>query len=207
MQRMRIDELILHPRNNEFFDDLTGDRWEEFKESIRASGGPLVPLLVTEKKVIVSGMQRHRACKELGYEEVDVEVKIYGDNEDEIVKDLIETNVRQRGDVGGSDRQIIARVEALKKYYGVKHGGDNMTKCTIGALGMNQQDENLSTMKRDDILKILGLTRKQYDTAKKIAESAIPEVQELIENGTLPRRAVSDLIAKLSPEDQKKLVD
>ena len=210
MQEVKIAELIPHPLNNTFFDDVTGQRWEEFLESIKTSG-VVEPIVITQDKVIVSGHQRVRACKELGIEKIMAEVKIY-DDEKKVVKDLIETNVRQRGTIGGSDAQIVARVEALKDWYGVHngyHGNDVGQKggCTIGASSEDQQDENLSTMNRDDILKILGLTRKQYDTAKKITDSAIPEVQQLIDKGTVSRRTVADLIAKLSPEDQKALVD
>lgn len=35
MQQININELKAHPRNNEFFDDITGDKWEELLESIR----------------------------------------------------------------------------------------------------------------------------------------------------------------------------
>lgn len=207
MQLVKISELTPHPRNSDFFDDVTGQRWEEFLESIKTSG-VIEPIVITEDKVIVSGHQRVRACKELGIEEIMAEVKLYDGDDKRVLKDLIETNVRQRGTIGGSDSQIVARVEALKEWYGVHKGGnDKVTKCTNGALGEDQHEENFSTMKRDDILKILGLTRKQYDTAKKIAENTIPEVQQLIEDGTVSRRTVADLIAKLSPAEQQSLVD
>lgn len=205
MQEVKVAELIPHPLNNKFFDDVTGQRWEEFLESIKTSG-VVEPIVITQSKVIVSGHQRVRACKELGIDTIMAEVKLYDDDK-KVIKDLIETNVRQRGTIGGSDQQIVARVEALKDWYGVRHGGDNRTKSTNGTLGLDQQDENLSTMKLDDVLKILGLTEKQYKTAKKITDSAIPEVQQLIDKGTVSRRTVADLIAKLSPEDQKALVD
>ena len=35
-----------HPRNQEFFDDITGSKWEEFKTSI-AQMGVMNPLIVT----------------------------------------------------------------------------------------------------------------------------------------------------------------
>lgn len=207
MQLVKISELTPHPRNNEFFDDVTGQRWDEFLESIKTSG-VIEPIVITEEKVIVSGHQRVRACKELGIEEIMAEVKLYDGDDKRVLKDLIETNVRQRGTIGGSDSQIVARVEALKEWYGVHQGrfGHNV-KSTNGAFYSDQQDEKSSTMKIDDILKILGLTKKQYQTAQKIAENTIPEIQQLIEDGTVSRRTVSDLIAKLSPEDQQKLLD
>lgn len=207
MQLVKVNELIPHPRNNDFFDDVTGKRWDEFLESVKTSG-VIEPIVITEGKVIVSGHQRVRACKELGIEEIMAEIKLYEGDEKKIVKDLIETNVRQRGTIGGSDQQIVARVDALKEWYGVHKGGnDKVAKVTNGNLGEGQQDEDISDMKLDDILKILGLTKKQYVTAQRITDKAIPEVQQLIDKGTVSRRTVADLIAKLSEEDQKKLVD
>lgn len=206
MQLVKVNELIPHPRNNDFFDDVTGKRWDEFLESVKTSG-VIEPIVITEGKVIVSGHQRVRACKELGIEEIMAEIKLYEGDEKKIVKDLIETNVRQRGTIGGSDTQIMARVDALKDWYGIRHGGDNTTKFANGKLASGQQEDNLPDMKLDDILKILGINRKQYDTAKRITEKTIPEVQQLIDKGNVSRRTVADLIAKLSEEDQKKLVD
>ena len=107
MQQINIGDLRSHPRNNEFFDDMTGEKWAEFLESIRTSG-VIEPIVVTTDMVIVSGHQRVRACKELGIETVMCEIKAYND-EDSIIKDLLETNIRQRGDVGGSDKKISAR--------------------------------------------------------------------------------------------------
>ena len=199
MQMMKVAELIPHPRNNEFFDDLTGQRWDEFLESVETSG-VIEPIVITEDKVIVSGHQRVRACKALGIEEVAAEIKLYDGDDRKVVKDLIETNVRQRGTIGGSDKQIMARVEALKDWYGVHNGGNDK-------VARSRQSGSGEDMKIEDILNILGLTRGQYEFSKRIVDSAIPEIQELIEDGTISRRAVVKLIAKLSPEDQRKLID
>ena len=38
-----------HPRNQEFFDDITGSKWDEFKTSI-AQIGIMNPLIVTGDK-------------------------------------------------------------------------------------------------------------------------------------------------------------
>lgn len=64
MQQININELKPHPRNNEFFDDMTGDAWDAFKESISTSG-IVEPIVVTQDMIIVSGHQRVRAAKEL----------------------------------------------------------------------------------------------------------------------------------------------
>ena len=98
MQMMKVNDLIPHPRNTEFFDDMTGEKWNEFLESVKTSG-VIEPIVITQDKIIVSGHQRVRACKELGINEVLADTKHY-DNDDAVLKDLIETNVRQRGSIG-----------------------------------------------------------------------------------------------------------
>ena len=45
-------------------------------------------------------------------------------NDDKILKDLIETNIRQRGDVGGSAKKVGLRIKELERIYGIQHGGD-----------------------------------------------------------------------------------
>lgn len=102
MQQININELKAHPRNNEFFDDITGDSWTAFLESIKTSG-IIEPVVVTQNMVIVSGHQRVRAAKELGIKNVIIDIRKY-DDEDRILKDLIETNIRQRGI--GNPREI-----------------------------------------------------------------------------------------------------
>ena len=64
MQEILVSELKPHPKNDYFFDDMSGDKWNEFVESVRTSG-VIEPIVITQEKVIVSGHQRVRACKEL----------------------------------------------------------------------------------------------------------------------------------------------
>ena len=109
MQQLNINELKPHPRNNEFFDDMTGDAWEAFKESIKKSG-IIEPIVVTKDMIIVSGHQRVRAAKELGISTVMVDIRKY-ENDEQVLKDLIETNIRQRG--VGNPNPIKLGISAL----------------------------------------------------------------------------------------------
>ena len=84
-----------HPRNQEFFDDIVGSKWDEFKTSI-AQMGVMNPLIVTENNTVISGWQRTRAALELGMENVPCIVRQF-ESEDDILRCLIETNIRQRG--------------------------------------------------------------------------------------------------------------
>ena len=192
MQLMEIEELKPHSRNSEFFDDMTGEKWQEFLESIKTSG-VIEPIVITQDKVIVSGHQRVRACKELGITEILAEVRVY-DNEDKIIKDLLETNVRQRGNIGGSSVKLGRRIRELERIYGIKNGN-------------NQYSEGFGNAKpkQEDLVKQLGITMDAYHTAKSL--TALPsEIQDLIEQGNISPSTASRLIAKLTAEQQEELV-
>lgn len=58
--------------------------------------GVMNPLIVTEDNTVISGWQRTRAALELGMENVPCIVRQF-ESKDEILRCLIETNIRQRG--------------------------------------------------------------------------------------------------------------
>jgi len=105
MQEINVNELRPHPKNDYFFDDMSGQKWNEFLESVKTSG-IIEPIVVTQDKVIVSGHQRVRACKELGISKIKAEVKIYC-NEDQVIKDLMNPGRNSRDFSHGMDRPLI----------------------------------------------------------------------------------------------------
>ena len=52
-QMMETKELIPHSRNDYFFDDISGEPWQEFLKSVKTSG-IIEPLIISQDKVIVS---------------------------------------------------------------------------------------------------------------------------------------------------------
>lgn len=203
MQQININELKSHPRNNEFFDDMSGEKWEEFKKSIETSG-VIEPIVVTTDMTIVSGHQRVRACKQLGISTVLCEIKAY-ENEDAIIKDLLETNIRQRGDVGGSAKKVGLRIKELDRLYGIKNGGS-------GYYGnQHQKNEELTNnftapqKTEKDIAEMMGISRQQLQNYKKLTEM-IPELEELVDTGiTTPTTALA-IMRNLTEEEQIKLI-
>lgn len=194
MQLMKIEELIPHKRNSEFFDDMTGEKWQEFLESIKTSG-VIEPIVITQDKVIVSGHQRVRACKELGITEIMTEMRSY-DSEDKIIKDLLETNVRQRGNIGGSSVKLGRRIRELERIYGIHNGGnDKVARTANGETGLSQED----------LAKQLGISVDTLQRAKSLT-TLPPEIQDLIEQGNISPSTASRLIAKLTPEQQEQLI-
>lgn len=208
MQQFNIEELKLHPRNTEFFDDLSGGKWDELLQSIKVrieSGkrGNIEPIIITQDKMIVSGHQRVRAFKELGIPTIEAEVKIYG-NDDEILQDLIETNIRQRGEVGGSAKKVGARIKELERLYGIHKGGS-------GYYG-NQYDNvestnNSATPKtQEDIAKLMGISVDTLQNYKKLTEM-IPELEDLVDTGIVTKTTALAIMKELEPDEQKELIE
>ena len=92
--KIKITELKPHPKNDYYFDDMEGDSWDSLLQSISTSGVTNA-ITINDKKTIISGHQRIRACKVLGIEEVSYKMIVY-DNEENEIRDLIESNLRQR---------------------------------------------------------------------------------------------------------------
>ena len=195
MQLMKIEELIPHKRNSEFFDDMSGEKWQEFLESIKTSG-VIEPIVITQDKVIVSGHQRVRACKELGITEIMTEMRSY-DSEDKIIKDLLETNIRQRGTIGGSSVKLGRRIRELERVYGIHNGGNDKVARTNNVHSGKMNQEELSAQ--------LGISVRTLQNAKSLT-TLPPEIQELIEQGNISPSTASRLIAKLTPEQQEELI-
>ena len=192
MQQLNINELKPHPRNNEFFDDMTGDAWEAFKESIKTSG-IIEPIVVTKDMIIVSGHQRVRAAKELGLSTVIVDIRKY-ENDDKVLKDLIETNIRQRG-IGNPNPIKLGRcIKELERIYGVEHGGDRKTS-----------NPKLSDLNQSDIAEMIGISVDTLNNYKKLTE-LIPELEDLVETGILAPTTATALVKRMTPSEQEDFV-
>ena len=115
---MKVSELKSHPLNDYFFDDMIGQKWIEFLESIKTSGviEPIVVTIINGEIIVVSGHQRVRACRELGIEEIMVEVRVY-DNEDELTYEMILSNIDRVKHIPSIVRRakIISEIERINK--------------------------------------------------------------------------------------------
>jgi hypothetical protein len=202
-----ISDLVSHLKNNEFFDDITGDNWKEFLESVKTSG-VIEPIVITQDKIIVSGHQRVRACKELNITEVPCRIKIYEDGEkwskdDLIVKELLETNLRQRG-IGNLNPVKFARcIVELERLYGIREGRPG------------KLPNNTVVKSQKDLANEIGISVDQLQNYKKLL-TLIPELQELVDgnkiisgnkDGKLSATIAYKVWAKLSPQDQQKLFE
>lgn len=93
--------------------------------------------------------------------------------------DLLETNIRQRGDVGGSAKKVGLRIKELDRLYGIKNGGSGFygNRHTESLESSN----NYKTLKtEDDIAKEIGISISSLQNYKKLTEM-IPELSDLVD--------------------------
>lgn len=206
MQQINISELKPHPRNNEFFDDMSGENWDAFLESIKSSG-VIEPIVIIGDKYIISGHQRVRACKELGIKTILADCKPYylEDNCDIVLKNLIETNIRQRGIGNTNQRKMGLCIKELDRIYGIREGSYNEKGNNRIGQSNNFTDQNPKT--EQELLKSLGLglTRQTIQNYKKLTEM-IPELEELVDTGFVTNTTALAIMRNLSEEEQIKLI-
>lgn len=200
MQQININELKSHPRNNEFFDDITGEKWDELLDSIRkrikdGKRGNIEPIIITQDKVIVSGHQRVRAFKELSIPTIEAEIRIYN-SDDEALLDLLESNIRRRGEIGGSAKKVGKRIKELERLYGVRSGSNNAPGVIVG-------EKNSFT--QEDIAQKLGMDVRTLQNYKLLAEM-IPELEDLVDTGMVTKTTALAIMKNLSDEEQKELI-
>ena len=99
-----------------------------------------------------------------------------------LIFDLLETNIRQRGDVGGSAKKVGKRIKELERIYGIEHGGNR-----------NSQDEkNSSCCKtQSQLASDMGMDVRTLQNYKLLADM-IPELSELVDTGIVTKTTESE---------------
>ena len=193
MELMNPYDLKPHPRNGEFFDDMDGQKWKDFLQSVKTSG-IIEPIIVTQDLVIVSGHQRVRAAKAIGILKIAVEVRHYADD-DKVLKDLIETNIMQRG-IGNTNPIKLAKcIMELERILGIRNGGDRKS-----------DSHNANVIKQSDLAEKLKVSQSQLARYKKLLE-LVPELQTAVESGQISATNASAILAKLPEAEQKAIAE
>lgn len=169
---------------------MTGDAWEAFKESIKTSG-IIEPIVVTKDMIIVSGHQRVRTAKELGISTVMVDIRKY-ENDEQVLKDLIETNIRQRG-IGNPNPIKLGRcIKELERIYGVREGRP-------------EKLPKVSAVTQEQLSDMIGISVDTLQNYKKLTE-LIPELEDLVETGILAPTTAMALVKRMTTDEQEEFV-
>lgn len=117
--------------------------------------------------------------------------------DDMILEDLISTNIMQRG-VGNVNPMKMAKcIMELERIKGIKKGGNRGNQYA-----MPKQD-NLTLPTQSDMAEELGITRQQLQDYKKLL-NLIPELQQMIENGSMKATVGYKIWARMSSDEQER---
>lgn len=184
-----IDVLKVHPRNQEFYDDIEGEQYEKFKKSIQEDG-ILTPLIVSPDMTIISGHQRYKGACDLDYKLLPVIIREDLDNEDEKLKKLLATNFGRLKNNPIKQGKVFAEYEKL---CGVTYGNNQWTR------------QNVATT-QEQIAKELGIDVRTIQRLKKL-QTLSPDLQQLIEDGSVKYTTALNVFSKLSNDEQEKLIN
>lgn len=202
-----VEDLKPHPQNNYFFDDMEGDTWAALLESIASPSGVTNAITIDQDYVIISGHQRVRACKVLGiknipYIMIDYRAKESDDDRREKleIKDLIESNIRQRV-VGNANPVKLGRCfKFLNEWYGFKNGGDRKSEGKVFPLKNSDDPKN-----QTELAESYGITKHTMTNYMRLAEM-IPELEELVDTGIVSKDTALAMMKQLSTEEQEELI-
>ncbi|MFS0643704.1 ParB N-terminal domain-containing protein [Siminovitchia sp. 179-K 8D1 HS] len=170
---------------------MRGEKYEEIKRSIEVNG-IRDPIKCDMNYTVISGHQRLRIARDLGIEEVPVQII---DVDEQIAEYLlIAENVERRGQAETDPIKKSRIANFLKEYWGVQHG---MNRHTMS--GQNGQSKTTA-----DIAEALGESEKSTRRILKLND-LIPELQQLVSSKQLGTTAAEQL-AYLSKDEQKALV-
>ncbi|WP_195970430.1 ParB/RepB/Spo0J family partition protein [Clostridium thermobutyricum] len=186
---LSVDILKVHPRNTEFFDDIQGEQYEKFKNSIKEDG-ILTPLIVSPDMTIISGHQRYQAAKDLNIGLVPVIIKEELLDEKEKLKKLLATNFGRLKNDPVKQGRVFKEYEKL---VGVKQGRPSKSRQIV-------------VISQEEMAKELGVDVRTLQRLKKL-NSLSPDLQELISDGTVKYTTALNVWGKLTNEDQSKLIE
>lgn len=196
MQQLNINELKPHPRNNEFFDDMTGDAWEAFKESIKTSG-IIEPIVVTKDMTIISGHQRYKAAKELGIKMIPIRIREDLIDEDKKLKVLLAANFGRSKNDDAKQRKVAVEYVRLCGY---KNGEIGKNRSQLSQSG------NPEKLTLDQIANQLGTSNTNLTRALSIERNLTESMKELLDTGVISKTVASDVITSLSKDEQEELI-
>ena len=183
--------LKVHPRNAEFFDDISGEEYARFKKSIQEDG-ILSPILVSPDMTVISGHQRLKACKDLGINLVPVMIREDLINEDDKVKTLLVANF------GRLKNDPIKQAKVYKEY-------EKICGVRQGSAFQKAGGNNSPQVTQEDIAKELGVDVTTIRNIKRLSTLSL-DLQDLISDGKITATTGYKILARLTQEEQEELV-
>ena len=95
-------------------------------------------------------------------------------SDDEVLLDLLESNIRRRGEIGGSAKKVGKRIKELERIYGIEHGNNQFDRTPKVSDSLNQEQ----------LAEMIGISVDTLNNYKKLTE-LIPELEDLVDTGIL----------------------
>jgi len=188
--KLSVHSLKVHPRNQEFFDDIEGEVYEQFKKSIQEDG-VLTPIIVAPDMTIISGHQRYLACKDLGIELISTIIREELVDEDLKLRQLIASNFGRLSNNPSKFRKAVAEYVEL---VGFKKGD-------------NQHSASCTTLSQKEIAKELGISEDELKRILSIERNLIPELKSALDKGFISKTAALGICSKLEASEQNELLN
>ena len=188
--RVSIDVLKIHPRNQEFFDDISGEDYNQFKTSI-AEDGIISEIIVSPDMVILSGHQRYKAACELGFDTVPIRIREDIESEDQKLKLLLAANFGRKSNSKSKQRKIA---DEYVRLCGYGQGGDRKSSVQNGHLNYQEIADQLGTS--------VSSLRRSLRIERNLTES----MKQLLDEGVISETLAADVIAGMSEDEQFQFI-
>jgi ParB-like chromosome segregation protein Spo0J len=177
---MSVNEVYpIHPAAN-LFPMMDDKEFAELKKDIKKNGVKVWG--ATYRGSVLDGRNRYKACQELG---IEMQFSYIVDHEDfDPIAYVLSHNLYRRH-LNESQRAMVAGKLAT-----MKHGGDRKS----------DQEPNLSLEKASSMLSV---SKGSTKNAKKVIADGAVEVQQAVEQGSLPVSVASELV-KAVPDKQQQ---
>ena len=166
--RLLLSEITPHPKNKEIYSlsDL-----EDLKSSIQ-DVGLLQPLILNQFNQILSGHRRFECIKDLGWKDVEVDIKEINDEETELY--LVHFNKQRVKSI----KEVLNEFDILSKFYGRNQG----KRSDLTSVQSNKSESHFN--RRDLISKEIGIASSQLGKLLFIRKNNEDHI-ELIDKGIL----------------------
>lgn len=113
-----------------------------------------------------------------------------------------ESNIRRRGEIGGSAKKVGKRIKELERLYGIQHSatsfqGNQYEVVTNKSEAPKKYQEDLAAQ--------MGMSVDTLQNYKMLAEM-IPELEELVDSGIVTKTTALAIMKELSEEEQETLI-
>ena len=167
MANSMVAEEIALENKEKMLEGYSRERREEKSSSVQMDGGcsesrsHTSPTHTREQVAKMSGVRTGTVAR------YDAIMK----TDDEVLLDLLESNIRRRGEIGGSAKKVGKRIKELERIYGVEHGRP-------------EKLPKVSEVNQSNIAEMIGISVDTLNNYKKLTE-LIPELEDLVDTGIL----------------------